>query len=246
MSQVTISKTNAAKAGDTTSVSSANAVYTSLATASTAIDDTNTRTECISRRHLKDLCQDPTGEHPTFHQLESVFQDAASAVYNNTAYADIAHGGNCLITFPTAITLRTGEALRLQANINMKACTKGADAGGGGNLALTTDRYFYSFWATIGGVNTQVSPNFGYSLTQNSGSIDAAAINKNSSISDKIQGKLIVDQKEGLSYIYFNKGAPNQIITDCRLRVKVDTPLAGCTSNSITLKEFRLVGMGVR
>ena len=246
MSQLTVSKTNAAKAGKTTSASSANGVFTALASASASIDDTNTRSECISRRHLKDLAQSTTGEHPTFSQLETVFQDAASATYNNTAYADIAHGGNCLITFPTAITLRTGEAVRLQANINMKACTKGADAGGGGNLALTKDRYFYSFWLTIGGVLTQVSPNFGYSLTQNSGSTDAVAISRNSSISDKIQSKLIVDQKEGFSYIYFNKGAPSQVITDARVRVKVDTPLAGCTANTITLKEYRLIAIGAR
>lgn len=244
MSQITVSKTNAANAGDVTNATNATGIYSALATASGVVDDTNTRTECISRRHLKDLFEDVTGEHPTFHQLESVFQNAASATYNNTAYADIAHGGNCLITFPTAITLRTGEGLRLQANVNMKACTKGAD--GGGALALTTDRYFYSFWATINGVNTQVSPNYGYSLTQNSQSTNATYIGINASFSDKIQASLIVDQKEGFSYIYFNKGGPNQIITDCRVRFKVETPGGTATANTITLKEFRLVALGIR
>jgi hypothetical protein len=244
MSQVSNTKTNAAVAGATTSATSSAGIYSALATASAAVDDTNTRTECISRRHLKDLFETPTGEHPTFHQLETVFQNAASATYNNTAYADIAHGGNCLITFPTAITLRTGEALRLQANINMKACTKGAD--GGGALALTTDRYFYSFWATIGGVNTQISPNYGYSLTQNSQSTSAVYLGRNSSFSDKIQASLIVDQKEAFSYVYFNKTAPNEIITNCSVRVKVESPGGTATANTITLKEYRLVALGCR
>lgn len=244
MSQLAITKTNAAIPGQVTNATSVNGIYSALATASASIDDTNTRTECISRRHLKDLFEDPTGEHPTFAQLETVYQDAASAVYNNTAFADIAHGGGCAITFPTAITLRPGECLRLQANVNMKACTAGVN--GGGSLALTTDRYYYTFYVTVNGVNTKVSPSFGYSLTQNSGSTSAPHLGINTSISDKIQNSLIVDQKEGFSYIYFNKTGGNLVLTDCRVRFRVDIPLATCTAHSVTLKEYRLVAISAR
>lgn len=244
MSQTTTSKTSAAKAGVVTSATKANAVYTDLQTASTSIDDTNTRTEGLSRRHLKDMFESTTGERPTFHQLESVFQDAASLTYNNTAFADITHGGSCTLTFPGAPTLRTGEGLRLQASINMKSCTKGTS--GGGNYALATDYYYYSFWATVNGVNTQISPSYGYSLIANSQCNDANYINKNIAFSDKIQSELIVNQREAFSYIYFNTAAPNKVITDCRVRFKVQVPLAGCTVNTVELKEFRLVAQGIR
>ena len=71
MSQVKVGKQRLAIAGETTSVSKVNTLFTDITSASTAIGESNTRTESISRRHLKDLYETPQGVHPTFHQLQS-------------------------------------------------------------------------------------------------------------------------------------------------------------------------------
>lgn len=232
-----------AEAGATSSATSANNIYGSISTASTSINEDNTRTEAISRRHLYDLSQSPVGGHPTFHLIRSKSNAGADANYNNTVFADIAHGGGASEAF-APITLKPGECIRLQGSFNMKSCTKGTD--GGGNNALDTDTYFYSFFLNIGGVLTQVSPSFGYGLLANSGSQNSSYQVDNSSFSDKIQGKLIVNQREAFSYIYFNKTNADQIITEAKVRFRVAVPLSGCTANTVNLKEFCFVILGAR
>ena len=233
-----------ATAGDKTSASSANNIYGGIQTASTSINEDNTRTEAISRRHLYDLSESPVGTaHPTFSFCSSKNNPSASQAFNNTVYADIAYGGGTTIALGP-ITLKAGEAIRLQGSFNMIECTKGID--GGGANALDTDVYYYAFFGTVNGVLTQLSPSYGYSLLANSGSLNGNYQVDNQSFSDKIQGKLIVNQREGFSYIYFNKTNIDQTIADVRVRFRVQTPLGGATANSVKLKEFSFVAIGVR
>jgi hypothetical protein len=244
MSLITTAKINAAVPGQTISSVKVNAVYAEVATATAALGPENTRTESISRRHLVDLGTNPLDIKPTFHQIQTTFQSATTLTYNNTAYADISHGGGCIINFVVPLVLRPGEVLRLQANVNMTACTKGVDSGA--NLALSTDRYYFSFFGDPNGVSSQISPEFGYSLLSNSGSTVAAYQAINSSYSDKIQFQLVVQQREGFSYLYINKTGANITFTNVRVRVRVDVPVGAATANTISLKEFRIVAIGAR
>ena len=80
----------------------------------------------------------------------------------------------------------------------------------------------------------------------NSGSQNSSYQVDNSSFSDKIQGKLIVNQREAFSYIYFNKTNADQIITEAKVRFRVAVPLGGATANTVNLKEFCFVILGAR
>jgi hypothetical protein len=244
MSLITTAKANAAVPGETISSVKVNAVYAEIATATASIGPENTRTESISRRHLVDLGTNPLDIKPTFHQIQTTFQSATTLTYNNTAYADISHGGGCIINFVVPLVLRPGEVLRLQANVNMTACTKGVDSGL--NLALSTDNYYFRFFGDPNGVSSAISPEFGYSLLSNSGSTTATYQAINQSYSDKIQSQLVVQQREGFSYVYINKTGANITFTNVRVKVRVDTPLGLATANTISLKEFRIVAIGGR
>jgi hypothetical protein len=244
MSQVTTGKENAANAGEVISSTKANAIYTEISTASTAIDSSNTRTESISRRHLVDLATSLTGEHPTFHQLMSTAQSAASASYNNTVYADVSHGGGCIINFVVPVVLQPGEVLRLQASINMTESTIGANSGT--DYALTNCAYFFAFFGDPGGASTQLSPDFGYSLTSIPGATNIHYLNTVQSYSDKNSFKTIVQQREAFSYIYINKTSAPITFTNVRVKVKVQTPVGAAGVNTIKLKEFRIVALGAR
>lgn len=244
MSQASSGKVNAANAGQTISESKANSIYDDIAVASQSIDASNTRTESISRRHLVDLSTQLTGEHPTFHQLMSKFQQAFSGSYNNTAYTTISHGGGCNIVFMIPVVLKPGEALRLQCSLNISEATVGAD--GGGNFARSHSEYYFAFFGDPGGVVTQLSPDFGYSLTSNPGCIDNHYVDKDTSFSDKIQHKFIVEQREAFSYLYINKTGSNITLNNVFVKVKVQAPLGGCTANTIKITEYRLIAIGVR
>lgn len=244
MSQAISGKVNAAAAGQPISESKANSIYDEIAISSSNINGDNTRTESISRRHLVDLSTSLTGEHPTFHQLMSKYQAAASGSYNNTTYATISHGGGCSIAFSIPVVLKPGEALRMQCSLNITEGTVGAD--GGGNFARSHSEYYFSFWGDPGGIPTQLSPDFGYSLTSNPGCIDHHYVNLDQSFSDKIQNKFIVEQREAFSYIYINKTGSNITLNNVSVKVKVQVPLGGCTANTIKIKEYRLIAMGVR
>ena len=244
MSQAISGKMAAANAGQTISESKANSIYDEIAIASQSIDDSNVRTESISRRHLVDLSTQMTGEHPTFHQLMSKFQHVASGTYNNTAYNVLSHGGGCTINFVVPVILKPGEALRLQGSVNVTEATVGVD--GGGNYARSHSEYYFAFFGDPSGVSTQLSPDFGYSLTSNPNCIDSHYVNEDTSFSDKIQSKFIVQQREAFSYLYINKTGSDITLTNCSIRVKVQAPLGGCTANTIKIQEFRLVAIGVR
>lgn len=242
MSQVTTYYWRA-EAGATSNAASANNIYGSIAAASTSINEDNTRTEAISRRHLYDLSQAPINGHPTFHLIRSKSNAGSSLNYNNTIFGDITHGVGATETFG-AFTLKPGECIRLQGSFNMIECTEGTS--GGANEALDTDTYFYAFFLNINGSETQVSPSFGYGLMINSGSTIPAYQNDNSSFSDKIQDSLIVNQREAFSYIYFNKTNLDQTITQAKVKFRVAVPLAGCTANTIKLQHFCFVVLGAR
>lgn len=244
MSQAISGKVNAANAGQIISETKANAIYDEVAIASQAIDASNTRTESISRRHLVDLSTQLTGEHPTFHQLQSTFQHVATGTYNSTSYVLVSHGAGCTVNFVVPVILKPGEALRMQGSVNITEATVGTN--GGGNFARTTSEYYFAFYGNPGGVPTKLSPDFGYSLTSNPGCIDSHYINEDTSYSDKIQSKFIVQQREAFSYLYINKTGATITLTNCSIRVKVQTPLAGCTVNTIKIQEYRLVAIGVR
>lgn len=243
MSIVSTGKINAANAGETISVPKANAIYNEIAAASATIDSSNTRTDSISRRHLVDLSTQQTGLHPTFHQLMSTSQFAASGNYNNTAYLDVSHGGGAIVNFAVPVVLRPGEVLRLQASVNMTAALLGANNA---DNALVNQYYWFSFFGDPGGVSTQLSPDFGYSLSTIPGINNNAYQSIPSSFSDKTQFKLITQQREAFSYLYINKTAANITFTNVRVKVKVQQPFGTSTQNRITLKEFRIVALGAR
>ena len=238
MSQVTDTYLYKAKVGETISSANANNIYSSISTASTSINKDNTRTESISRRHLKDLAESPLGEHPTFPFIYKKEQYLASANYSSTTYVDITHGGGTSTTFLAPLTLQPNECIRLQASVNMIEATKGS-------AGVDQDNYWFAFFLNIGGVLTQVSPDYGFGLLCNSGSTNGVYQNNNHSYSDKIYSQLIVNQREAFSYIYINKTGSPQTITLSTLRIKVETPSSG-TNMQIKLKEFTFVTMGAR
>lgn len=248
MSQVTTIYSYKAKTGETISSANANALYSAINTASTSIDENNTRTESISRRHLYDLSDLPLNQHVTFGFIGDVNQSAATGNYNSTTYVDINHGVLCQLTAPAPYTLRPNEAIRLQFSVNVEAATKGTDVGA--DFALETNNYYFRFFINIGGVLTAVSPEYGYSLladAEPSGAGWAPSQSENNgSFSDIANQDLIVQYRIAQSYIYINKTANNQTITIMKPRVRVQVPQGGATANTITLKEFEFVAMGVR
>lgn len=254
MSQVTSTYLYSAKAGETISSASANAIYSEMSTASTTISSDNTRTEAISRRHLKDLSQSPVGEHPTFHELRYTSSAVgATGSYNNTTYATISHGGGAVITFNAPLVIRAGEAIRLQADSTIVDVTEGTN--GGGNYSRQTDQYYYAFYLTIGGVDVKASSDYGYSLLTNTNSTMPGGYtdwlttpNLNYSYGDKTgaRNRFILPQKEMFSYIWINKTGADITVTAAKVKVKVQSPLGGCTQNTIKLQQFNLLAMGVR
>ena len=170
-------------------------------------------------------------------------QFSASGNYNNTAYLDVSHGGGAFINFILPVVLRPGECLRLQASINMTDALLGANNA---DNALVNQYYWFAFFGDPGGISTQLSPDFGYSLSTIPGININAYQNLISSFSDKTQGKLIVQQREAFSYLYINKTAANITLTNVRVKVKVQQPFGTSTQNRITLKEFRIVALGAR
>ena len=73
-----------------------------------------------------------------------------------------------------------------------------------------------------------------------------AQTENNASFSDIVNQDLIVQVRVAQSYIYINKTANNQTITIMKPRVRVQVPQGAATANTITLKEFEFVAMGVR
>lgn len=248
MSQVTTLYTYKAKVGETISSADANGIYSNINTASTSIDETNTRTESISRRHLYDLSDFPLNQHVTFGFIQDVNQFSATGNYNSTTYVDINHGVLCSLTAPAPYTLRPNEAIRMQFSVNVEAATKGTDSGS--DFALETNNYYFRFFVNINGVLTAVSPEYGYSLladAEPSGAGWAPSQSEaNGSFSDIVNEDLIVQYRISQSYIYINKTANNQTITIMKPRVRVQVPQGAATANTITLKEFEFVAMGVR
>lgn len=243
MSIVSTGKMNAAVAGETISVPKANAIYNEIAVASSSIDSSNLRSNSISRRHLLDLAESPTGTHPTFHQIMSASQSLAIGSYSSTAYVDISHGGGAIINFSAPVVLRPGEVLRLQASLNVMAALLGANNA---DCALTNQYYWFSFWGDPGGVSQKLSPDFGYSLSTIPGITDLTFQAIPTSFSDKTQYKLIVQQREAFSYLYINKTGANITLTNVRVKVKVQQPFGTAGQNQITIKEFQTVALGAR
>lgn len=248
MSQVKVGKQRLAIAGETTSVSKVNTLFTDITSASTAIGESNTRTESISRRHLKDLYETPQGVHPTFHQLQYLENSAAQADYSSITYQLVSHGGGAQITFPSQIVLKPGEAVRFQATMNIINATPGTDDPPA--YALQRDQYYFKFYANVDGLNTNISPDYGYSLCCNTNTTMPGGYSNwitkfNVSFSDPVDG-LIIKQKVMFSYIYFNKTALDQTITTAEVRVRVQAPLVGCTQNTIRIKEWTFMAMGAR
>ena len=248
MSQVTTLYTYKAKVGETISSANANNLYSNINTASTSINETNTRTESISRRHLFDLSDFPLNQHVTFGFIDDVNQYAATGAYSSTTYVDINHGVLCSLTAPAPFTLRPNEAIRMQFSVNVESATKGTDSGS--DFALETNNYYFRFFININGSLTAVSPEYGYSLLADAEPTQAgyapSATENNGSFSDIANGDLIVQYRISQSYIYINKTANNQTITIMKPRVRVQVPQGAATANTITLKEFEFVAMGVR
>lgn len=254
MSQVTTVYTYKAKVGETISSANANALYSNINTASTSINADNTRTEAISRRHLFDMSELPANNHVTFTYLKEVGQHLASGNYNSTTFVDITHGVTASITPPAgSITLRPNEAVRLQFSVMVEAAVKGAN--GVSNRALETNNYYFRFFININGTLTAVSPEYGYSLLADATpSLGGGGANgwapsqseASASFSDIANQELIVQVRVAQSYIYINKTANDQTITETKPRVRVQVPNGTATANTITLKEFEFVSMGVR
>lgn len=254
MSQVTTVYTYKAKAGETISSSNANNLYANINTASSAINADNTRTEAISRRHLFDMSESPANVHVTFTYIQEVGQHLASGNYNSTTYVDITHGVTASITpAPGSIVLKPNEAIRLQFSVMVEAALSGAN--GTSNRALETNNYFFRFFVNINGVLTAVSPEYGYSLLADATpSLGGGGPNgwspsqseASGSFSDIANNILIVQVRVAQSYIYINKTANDQTITETKPRVRVQVPNGTATANTITLKEFEFVSMGVR
>lgn len=253
MSQVTTVYTYKAKVGETISSANANNLYANINTASLTINADNTRTEAISRRHLFDMSELPANVHVTFTYLKEVGQHLASANYNSTTFVDITHGVLCSITPPPgSITLRPNEAVRLQFSVMVEAAVKGTN---GTARALETNNYYFRFFININGTLTAVSPEYGYSLladatpSSGGGGPNGWAPSQSeagASFSDIANSELIVQVRVAQSYIYINKTANDQTITETKPRVRVQVPNGTATVNTITLKEFEFVSMGVR
>lgn len=253
MSQVTTVYTYKAKVGETISSANANNLYANINTASLTINADNTRTEAISRRHLNDLSELPNNVHVTFTYIDEVGQHLASANYNSTTFVDITHGVLCSITPPPgSITLRPNEAVRLQFSVMVEAAVKGTN---GTARALETNNYYFRFFININGTLTAVSPEYGYSLladatpSSGGGGPNGWAPSQSeagASFSDIANNELIVQVRVAQSYIYINKTGSDQTITETKPRVRVQVPNGTATVNTITLKEFEFVSMGVR
>ena len=245
MSIVTTGKKNAANAGETISPAKANAIYNEIAASSAIIDNSNTRSDSISRRHLVDLSEQLTGLHPTFHQIQTTFQANTDGSYNSTSYVDVSHGGGMIINFAVPVVLRPGEALRMQASLNMTECTLGAEVGPG-DVKLANQYYFFKFFGDPNGVSTALSPDYGYSMSSLPDVAETLYQNIVSSFSDKVQQKCIVQQREAFSYVYINKTSSPITFTNVRVKVRIQPPQGTCTQNSIKIKEYRIVALGVR
>jgi molybdopterin-binding protein len=248
MSQVTTTYLYKAKVGETISSANANNLYSNINTASTTINETNTRTESISRRHLFDLSDLPLNQHVTFGFIQDVNQYLSSGNYNSSVYVDITHGVLCSLTAPAPFTLRPNEAIRLQFSVNVEAAVKGTDVGF--DLALETNNYYFRFFVNINGLLTAVSPEYGYSLLADAEPTQSgyapSQTENNASFSDIANSDLIVQVRVAQSYIYINKTNSDQTITIMKPRVRVQVPQGAATTNTITLKEFEFVSMGVR
>lgn len=252
MSQVTTVYTYKAKVGETISSTNANNLYSNINTASTTINADNTRTEAISRRHLFDLSELPANQHVTFGFIKEAGQHLASGNYNSTTFVDITHGLTASITAPAPYILRPNEAIRLQFSVMVEAATKGTN---GSARALETNQYYFRFFVNINGALTAVSPEYGYSLLADAtpsaggGGPNGWAPSQSeagASFSDIANGELIVQVRVAQSYIYINKTANDQTITEMKPRVRVQVPNGTATVNTITLKEFEFVAMGVK
>lgn len=248
MSQITTIYTYKAKVGETISSTNANNLYSGITTASNTINETNTRTESISRRHLFDLSDLPLNQHVTFGFIEDVNQYLSSGNYNSSTYVDITHGVSCVVTAPAPFILKPNEAIRMQFSVNVEAAAKGTDSGL--DLALETNNYYFRFFVNINGLLTAVSPEYGYSLLADSEPSQSgyapSQTENNASFSDIVNQDLIVQVRVAQSYIYINKTVNDQTITIMKPRVRVQVPQGAATTNTITLKEFEFVSMGVR
>jgi len=249
MSQVTTLYTYKAKVGETISSANTNNLYSNINTASTTINADNTRTESISRRHLFDLFQSTLNQHVTFGFIQDVNQYLATGNYNTSIiYTDITHGVLCSLTAPAPYILRPNEAIRLQFSVMVEAATKGTDSGF--DFALETNNYFFRFFVNINGVLTAVSPEYGYSLLADAqpsqSNYAPSQTENNASFSDIATNDLIVQVRVAQSYIYINKTNSDQTITEMKPRIRVQVPQGAATANTITLKEFEFVAMGVK
>lgn len=110
------------------------------------VDGDNLRTEAINRAHV-----DPSGAEPT---KVGKNETNSSTTLTATTFTTI-----CTVSY--SATIKAGEALRMEAN-PMSELTVAPTTNN--SLTRASALYYFQWFVTIGGVDTAVSPSFGYGL----------------------------------------------------------------------------------
>ena len=157
---MSIAKTPANIAGETTNAAATTAVYTNIATASGALDSTNSQTEWVSTSHIN------TSVQQVFNTDPKVFTNSsAQFVLTSAAYTVVDFAGTPMrvVYGPVLLADNGGDRLRVHADINV-------DAVGVINLPadMTSDQdtFYLQLWYRDGtGAYFPFSSEWGYSVT---------------------------------------------------------------------------------
>lgn len=204
MSQVNIT---AVKPGDLTSVTTTNAAYTNIATASKDLDSDNTQSEWLTRRHMTDDLVAP--------YTSIVTTTNTGGTYSSETYTAVTHGTALELT-PSSMVLNYGDVLRIQGNIR---------SGASSYSAGQSDDYAFTFYWTRndgGGAVTEKVTNcmdYWYGISSRDGGSGVKST--------------FNYQRHGFSHLYVHLSTTPRTITSIKMMVKVHDN-TGITSLSLT------------
>jgi len=168
-------------AGDPIVAGDLNADYASVAAASNTLDDTNTRTEWVSRRHVT------VANTPVFNRNFNIVEEAISTgSVNSTVWTQVVIGATPFrVTFGTPVVLEPGQVLRAHFDCNVDNTILPAPPDFELPAPGDADCYQFAFYWFTGGSATRVGCLSTYSVYDLTDHVSAGANPFNSQITDR-------------------------------------------------------------
>jgi len=168
-------------AGDTIVAADVNNDFTNVASASTALDDTNTRTEWVSRRHVS------ASNTPVFNKNFSLVEEAVNTgSVNLTTFQQVLIGAVPFrVTFGTPVVLEPGQVLRAHFDCNVDGTLLPAPPDFELPAPGDADCYQFAFYWFTGGSAVRVGCLSTYSVYDLTDHVSAGANPFNSQITDR-------------------------------------------------------------